>query len=290
MTDNTWLQETAFGGARISFEVSRVLHHEQTAQHRLDLIENPLFGKVLMLDGATQVTTADEFIYHEMMAHVPLLAHGRARDVLIIGGGDCGLAEEVLKHQGIARLRQVEIDASVVEFAKAHFADFNAPVFTDPRFALTIADGAAFVADTTERFDVILIDSTDPVGPGAVLFTEEFYRNLRRCLKPGGIVVTQSGVPFIQSNEFRTGMRNLSRAFPIATCYVIAVPTYYGGHMTLGWASVEREPNGVSLDELARRSAGLTTRYYTPEVHLAAFALPRYIADARDEARGGATA
>lgn len=284
MSDSKWLEETAFGGARISFEVTRVLHRERTAQHRLDLIENPLFGKVLMLDGATQVTTADEFIYHEMMAHVPLLGHGAARDVLIVGGGDCGLAEEVLKHKGVGRLLQVEIDESVVEFAKAHFADFNAPAFADPRFAIEIADGAVFVAKTERRFDVILIDSTDPTGPGAVLFTEAFYRDLRRCLKPGGIVVTQNSVPFIQRKEFQTGMRNLATAFPVASCYVIAVPTYYGGHMTLGWASAEREPRDVSPDDLARRAEGLATRYYTPEVHAAAFALPRYIADLRNEA------
>ncbi len=288
MSSPKWLAETAFGGARISFEVTRVLHHEKTTQHELDLIENPLFGKVLMLDGATQVTTADEFIYHEMMAHVPILSHGEARDVLIIGGGDCGLAEEVLKHRGIENLLQIEIDASVVEFARTHFADFNAPAFSDPRFRIEIADGAVFAATTDRRFDVILVDSTDPVGPGAVLFTEAFYRNLKRCLKPGGIVVTQNSVPFIQRNEFRTAMRNLSSAFPIATCYVIAVPTYYGGHMTLGWASADRKPRNVSLDDLTARAEGLATRYYTPEVHLAAFALPRYIAQAKDEAKNEA--
>jgi spermidine synthase len=284
MSGPKWLEETAFGGARIAFEVSRVLHHEQTAQHRLDLIENPLFGKVLLLDGATQVTSADEFIYHEMMAHVPLLAHPAARDVLIVGGGDCGLAEEVLKHKEVARLTQVEIDDSVVTFAKAHFSEFNAPAFADPRFSIEIADGAVFVAKTTQRFDVVLIDSTDPTGPGAVLFTEEFYRNVRRVLKPGGIIVTQSGVPFIQRNEFAAGMRNLSRAFPIATCYVIAVPTYYGGHMALGWGSVEHDPREVTVNSLAKRAEGLATRYYTPDVHIAAFALPRYIAQAKDEA------
>jgi spermidine synthase len=286
MSDNRWLEETAFGGARISFEVTRVLHHERTAQHRLDLIENPLFGKVLMLDGATQVTTADEFIYHEMMAHVPLLAHGEARDVLIVGGGDCGLAEEVLKHKGVERLLQVEIDESVVAFAKANFADFNAAAFADPRFRIEIADGAAFAAATDQRFDVVLIDSTDPVGPGAVLFTENFYRDIKRCLKPGGIIVTQSGVPFIQRAEFGSAMRNLARTFPIATCYVIAVPTYYGGHMALGWGSAERDPRGIDQATLAARASGLATRYYTPEVHLAAFALPRYIAEAKDEALG----
>ena len=284
MSEPKWLTETAFGGARLSFEVARVLHREQTAQQRLDLIDNPIFGKVLMLDGATQVTSADEFIYHEMMAHVPILAHGEARDVLIIGGGDCGLAEEVLKHQGVVNLTQVELDAAVVEFSKTHFHEFNAPVFEDSRFHLEIADGAAFVAETSQRFDVILIDSTDPVGAGAVLFTEVFYRNLQRCLKAGGIAVTQSGVPFMQREEFAMSMRNLSRAFAIASCYVVAVPTYFGGHMALGWASMDRKSRDVSLETLTARASGLDTRYYTPEVHLAAFALPRYIAQAKDEA------
>jgi len=287
MTRRPWLSETAFDHARISFEVARVLHSTGTAQQRLELIENDLFGKVLLLDGATQVTSADEFVYHEMMAHVPLLAHGAACDVLIIGGGDCGLAEEVLKHKSLSRVLQVEIDAGVIDFARTHFAEFNAAAFADPRFAIEIADGAAFARDTGQRFDVVLVDSTDPVGPGAVLFTEAFYADLRRCLKPNGIVVTQCGVPFMQRDEFASAMRNLSRAFPIATCYVVAVPTYFGGHMALGWASETQDPRAAPLAALQSRAEGLATRYYTPEVHQAAFALPRYIADALAAASGG---
>lgn len=172
MSEQRWLTETAFANMRLSFEIARVLQADRSPEQRIDLIENPLFGKVLMLDGATQVTSADEFIYHEMMAHVPILAHGAVRDVLIVGGGDCGLAEEVLKHTGITRVVQVEIDAQVVEFARSHFAEFNAAAFVDPRFTIEIADGAAFVAATDQRFDVILIDSTDPIGAGAVLFTK----------------------------------------------------------------------------------------------------------------------
>lgn len=284
MSEQRWLTETAFANMRLSFEVTRVLQADHSPQQRIDLIENPLFGKVLMLDGATQLTSADEFIYHEMMAHVPILAHGAARDIMIIGGGDCGLAEEVLKHRGVADLTQVELDAAVVEFARTHFSEINAAVFSDNRFHLEIGDGAAFVAGTSRRFDIILVDSTDPIGAGAALFTEAFYHNLRRCLKAGGIVVTQSGVPFMQREEFTTSMRNLSRAFAIASCYVVAVPTYFGGHMALGWASMDRKPLDVSLDTLTGRVGDLDTRYYTPEVHLAAFALPRYIAKASDAA------
>ncbi|MBN8978359.1 MAG: polyamine aminopropyltransferase [Rhizobiales bacterium] len=281
MSEQRWLTETAFANMRLSFEVTRVLQADQSPQQRIDLIENPLFGKVLMLDGATQVTSADEFIYHEMMAHVPILAHGAVRDVLIVGGGDCGLAEEVLKHPGITRVVQVEIDAQVVGFARNHFAEFNAAAFADPRFVIEIADGAAFVAATDQRFDVILIDSTDPIGAGAVLFTKSFYAGLRRCLRPGGIVVTQSGVPFVQRDEFTIAIRNLARVFPIAECYVLATPSYAGGHMALGWGSLDRDPRDPPLEILAERASILATRYYTPEVHRAAFALPRYILDAK---------
>lgn len=281
MSEPRWLTETAFANMRLSFEVTRVLREDQTPQQRIDLIENPLFGKVLMLDGATQVTSADEFIYHEMMAHVPILAHGAARDVLIIGGGDCGLAEEVLKHPAITRVVQVEIDAQVVEFAREHFAEFNASAFTDPRLHIEIADGAEFAATTDQRFDVILIDSTDPIGPGAVLFTKAFYTSLRRCLRPGGIVVTQNGIPFVQRDEFMDAMRNLAQVFQITDCYVLAMPSYAGGHMALGWGSVDRDPREPDVDVLTQRSSALATRYYTPEVHRAAFALPRYILDAR---------
>ena len=276
-----WLTETAFANMRLSFEVTRVLQADHSPQQRIELIENPLFGKVLMLDGATQVTSADEFIYHEMMAHVPILAHGAVRKVLIVGGGDCGLAEEVLKHDGVARVMQVEIDARVVEFARSHFAEFDAAAFADPRFTIEIADGAAFVAVTDQRFDVILVDSTDPIGAGAALFTKNFYAGLRRCLRPGGIVVTQSGVPFVQRDEFTAAMRNLARVFPIVDCYILATPSYAGGHMALGWGSPDRDPRDPSLDILAARADTLATRYYTPEVHRAAFALPRYILEAK---------
>ena len=158
-----WIAETLFDelGFRTSFAVERVLYEMETEHQHLVLFENKLFGKVLMLDGATQVTTRDEFIYHEMMTHVPVLAHGRAREVLIIGGGDCGIAEEVLKHKLVERLTQVEIDASVVEFSKEHFPEFTGPVLADPRFDLVIDDGMKFVAGTDRRFDVIIVDSTD---------------------------------------------------------------------------------------------------------------------------------
>lgn len=287
MSDGRWIDETLHRGTRFSLQVTRMLHEEKTAHQHLALFENPVFGTVLVLDGAVQVTSADEFAYHEMMAHVPILAHGAATDVLIVGGGDCGLAEEVLKHRGLRHLLQVEIDASVLDFARSHFSAFNAGVFDDPRFEVAIGDGAAFVHETEQRFDVILVDSTDPQGPGAVLFTTDFYRGLQRCLRPGGVVVTQSGVPFMQKREFGNAMRCLSQVFRSAGCYLTTVPSYFGGQMALGWAhDGPAEALRPSQAALAARAAGLQTRYYTPAVHDAAFALPRYIDDMLEEAVG----
>jgi spermidine synthase len=254
------------------------------------LFTNPVFGKVLMLDGVTQVTTKDEFIYHEMMSHVSIIAHGSAKNVLIVGGGDCGLAEEVLKHPTVETLVQVEIDASVVEFSKEHFGDFNEGVLEDKRFELVIADGMKFAAETDRRFDVVIVDSTDPHGPGAVLFSEEFYRNVHRMLTPGGILVTQNGVPFLQEEELVTSVERFSRIFKDASAYIAAIPTYFGGHMTLGWATdnPDLRKQAVSILEERFKTADFETRYYTPDVHAAAFALPKFILDAVEKGRAKA--
>jgi spermidine synthase len=285
MTDKRWIPETLFDdlGFRMTFAVERVLYETHTEHQHLVLFEQKHFGKVLMLDGATQVTTRDEFIYHEMMTHVPIFAHGRAREVLIIGGGDCGIAEEVVKHGSVARLTQVEIDASVLAFAKEHFPEFTGSVFADPRFESVIDDGMNYVAGTDRRFDVIIVDSTDPQGPGKVLFSYDFYAACRRCLAPGGVMVTQNGVPFFQPDELIASVGHFRRIFADAGCYVAAIPTYVGGHMAMGWAADDaslRETPAETIAERYRAAGSFATRYWTPDVHKAAFALPRFIAEA----------
>jgi spermidine synthase len=284
VSDKRWIAETLFDelGFRMSYEVERVLHEEKTEHQHLVLFEHKFFGKMLMLDGATQITARDEYVYQEMMAHVPLFAHGNVKDVLIVGGGDCGIAEEVLKHNTVERLVQVEIDASVVEFAKQHFPEFTQPVFADPRFDSVIDDGARYVAETDRRFDTIIVDSTDPQGPGAVLFTYDFYVNCKRCLKQGGVLVTQNGVPFLQPDELRTSIRHFRALFEDASCYLASVPTYVGGHMAMGFASDNARLRRIDAATLAARYAAagqFPTRYWTPELHVGAFALPRFIAE-----------
>src|SRR3974377_1801180 len=215
MAAKRWIPETLFDelGFRMTYAAERVLYEAHTRHQHLVLFEHGFFGKVLMLDGATQVPSKDEFIYHEMMTHVPIFHPGRAREVLIGGGGDCGIAEEVLKHKSVRRLTQVEIDASVVEFSKEHFPEFTGPVLGNERFELVIDDGMRYVAKTTRRFDVIIVDSTDPQGPGKVLFGTKFYADCRRCLAKGGVLVTQNGVPFFQERELVASIAKFRKLF-----------------------------------------------------------------------------
>ncbi|MGA2894858.1 MAG: polyamine aminopropyltransferase [Xanthobacteraceae bacterium] len=284
MTEKRWIPETIFDdlGFRMTFQADKVLYELQTEHHHLVLFEQPFFGKMLMLDGATQISTRDEFVYHEMMTHVPLFAHGNAREVLIIGGGDCGSAEEVLKHKTVKRLTQVEIDVSVVEFSKEHFSEFTRPVLADKRFDLIIDDGMHFVAKTDRRFDVIIVDSTGPQGPGKVLFTDKFYAGCRRSLAPGGVLTTQNGVPLLQPKELTSMLNKLGRLFAISTCFVAPIPTHLGGHLAMGFTTdnskLPHTPAKI-IAERYRKAGSFKTMYWTPEVHVAAFAQPRFIAD-----------
>jgi len=284
VAEKRWIEETLFDklGFRMSYAVERLLYETQTSHQHLVLFENKFFGKMLMLDGATQITSRDEYVYQEMMSHVPLFAYGKAKDVLIVGGGDCGIAEEVLKHKTVKRLTQVEIDASVVEFAREHFPEFTKPVFGDKRFECVIDDGMKYVAQTSRRFDVIIVDSTDPAGPGAVLFTRKFYAGCKRCLNKGGVLVTQNGVPFLQANELKTSIGHFRKLFADATCYVAAIPTYVGGLMAMGFATDNkrlRQASAKIIAERYRKAGRFSTRYWTPELHIGSFALPRFIAE-----------
>ena len=201
---------------RLQLRVERVLHQAKTDHQDLLLFENPLFGRVLSLDGIVQTTERDEFFYHEMLVHVPVLAHGAVERALIVGGGDGGALEELLKHPGLRAATLVEIDQSVIDFSKAHLTAICGQAFDDPRLELVIADGLAWVAEQKgqrEPFDLILIDSTDPVGPGEVLFTESFYADCAGLLAEGGLVVTQNAVPFTEPESLAKPTAALGRSF-----------------------------------------------------------------------------
>lgn len=262
-----------------SLSVDKVLYDNKSDFHHIQVFENYRFGRVLTLDGMVQTTEGDEFIYHEMLTHVPILAHGNARNVLIIGGGDGGMAREVLRHKITETVTMVEIDEGVIAFSKTHLPSLSDGAFDDPRLSLVIADGANFMETSTDHFDVIIIDSTDPVGPGQALFTEHFYSHAKNRLADGGVLVTQNGVPFLQPDELRGTMLSFQQLFVDWGCYTASIPTYVGGPMAFGWGALSTAPRNVSVDVLRERlvAARLDLGYYTPDVHKAAFSLPRYI-------------
>ena len=279
-----WFNETLYPGWGQRFEVTRMLAEVTSAYQEIAVFDTPSHGRVLALDGAIQITEADEFVYQEMLAHVPLLAHGDAQRVLIIGAGDGGVLRRVLQHSTTRQAVMVEIDGEVIRLAKEFLPNIGGDAWDDPRAHVIEGDGIAYTAAAASgSFDVIIIDSTDPVGVGEALFTDAFYADCARILTPGGLVVNQCGVPFMQPDELRETSRRRTRAFPYASAYVAAVPTYVGGLMTLGIAAKSPGVADVTVDVIRARAqtAGIlgSTRYWTPEIHAGAFNLPPYIAD-----------
>lgn len=276
--DEKWFKEEVTTHIGHALRIDRTLFEGEVDHQHLIVFENEQFGRLFALEGFIQVSTADEFIYHEMVTHVPVFAHGNAKRVLVIGGGDGGAIRELFRHQSIEHVTMVEIEASVVDFSKEWFPTISNGAFDDPRLNLVIDDGAKFVEETDEKFDVIIVDSTDPVGPGKVLFTPEFYAGCRRCLTDKGIMITQCGLPFLQPAELKTAHDNQAMSFgDKVDFFAIAVPAYSGGIMTLGYARAGGEE--PSLEALRQRVAdsGLSFKYYSPDVHQGAFATPAYV-------------
>ena len=265
------------------FRIDNVLFENQTQHQHLLIFENNAFGRVMALDGVIQTTEKDEFIYHEMMAHVPLIAHPDPKQVLIIGGGDGGMLREVVKHADrLEQVTQVEIDSAVIDMCKQYLPSHSNGAFEHPKAHIVIADGMAYVRNCQQRFDIIISDSTDPIGPGEILFSENFYRHCHRLLNENGILVTQNGVAFMQLEELVTTYRRLHGIFQDRSFYSAAVPTYVGGIMAFAWACDNPELRQLEPRTLENRArqAPLQTRYYTPAIHRAAFAMPRYVLQA----------
>ena len=274
-------EETLYDALAQTFRIDKLYFEHKTEHQHLMIFHNAFLGRVMTLDGVVQTTEKDEFIYHEMLAHVPIFAHGHAKQVLIVGGGDGGMIREVLKHASVEQATMVEIDNDVIEMAKQYLPRHSAGAFDDERANIVIADGMDFVRETDQRFDVIISDSTDPMGPGEVLFTDNFYSACKKILNPGGIMVTQNGVPFFQIDELINTQQRMGAQFSDQTFYSAAVPTYYGGIMTFAWGCDDEaiRKQDVSVIEQRFKDSGIKTRYYTPQIHQASFALPAYVLD-----------
>jgi len=277
------VQETLYGNEIFQgFTADALLFSGQTPYQKVDIYASKRWGKVLVLDGIVQTTEADEFVYHEMLSHVPLFGCAQPRRVMIVGGGDGGILREVLKHD-IEHVDMVEIDRTVVEYCIEHMPTLNEAgrIYRDPRAALVIEDAFEFIKREKNRYDVILVDSTDPVGAAEVLFSHTFYQLCRGALNPGGVLALQGGVPFLQPEEAKGSMKLLRGMGLMARCYGIVVPTYYGGYMALGYASDDAATMTPQLETIRARfdRAGFATRHYTPELHVASFVLPRWMTE-----------
>jgi len=293
MMAERWIEETFHPHWRVGFKPSKILHEVKTKHQDLVIFENETWGTVLMLDGVCQLTTSDEFVYHEMMAHVPLMALAKPRRVLVIGGGDGGVLREVLRHATVEKATLVEIDRTVIDTALKHYPQIPANAFDDPRTDVVIADGLKFVAETQEEFDCIIVDSSEPIGPSAVLHTKAFFADCKRALRKGGALVTQNGLPFLFPDHLAGTTRVFRSLFKRVAPYMCTQPCYFGGPFALNLATDDKTILGAYEMKLAKRAnkrgvSGL--KYWTPAVHAAAFALPAYAQGIVDDAIAAAKA
>jgi spermidine synthase len=280
------VKERLYDGYTQAFEaVGKPLAAEKTRYQKVQIFDTPSNGRVMTLDGIVQITTRDESAYAEMLTHLPMLEHGAVERVMIVGGGDLSIADEVLKHRGVKEVVLVDIDSRVVELCKQHFTAINAKAHRDRRLTIEIADAFEYLGrqENRARFDLIVADRPDPVGPGKALFGETFYDRVKGALRPGGFATFQTGVPFYQPDELSEALREIGSYFPQSGVYLTVVPTYIGGFMALSWAGKGKSaklgtPAGIKKATAAFKKAKLKTDYYNPAVHAAAFALPEWIA------------
>lgn len=261
--------------ARLSFKTTDVLHRERSQFQQIDVIETEHFGRIMLIDGLVMLTDRDEFIYHEMISHVPVNVHPNPQSVLVIGGGDGGTVRELCKHPEVKHVDLVDIDERVAAVSKDYFPAIAAG-FEDDRVHTHWQDGVDFIKRNERVYDIIIIDSTDPFGPGEGLFTTDFYTDCREALSPNGILVNQSESPQWTPDYVRGIYQKLSTLFPVFRFYQAHIPTYPSGHWLFGFASKTLDPVD---DQKPNRwhEKGIHTRYYNTAIHPASFAMPNFV-------------
>ena len=271
---NKWLTENQTANLRLSTKTTKILFSGQSAFQLVGVADTPEFGRMLILDGVFQTSIKDEFVYHEMIVHVPLLTHPQPQRVLIIGGGDGGSAREALKHPAVKQLDMVEIDGMVVDVCKKYLPEIaTALTGNDPRFNLIIGDGIAHVAAHPDYYDVIIVDCSDPVGPGEGLFTAAFYQSLHESLKSDGLFVQQTESPWYHQPLISYIHNEIKTLFPITQMYLAHIPLYPGGMHSFIIGSKCYEPSAADTSRLP----DLALRYLNSGYFQAAFALPEFV-------------
>ncbi len=272
-----WFSEMHTEHVKLSIKIDKQLYTGQSRFQRIDVFESREFGRFLTLDGYMMLTEKDEFIYHEMIVHTPMAVNPDIKNVLVIGAGDGGVARELVRYPGVERIDVVEIDEAVVEACRKYLPQ-TACGFDDERVVLCFQDGLKFIRNRRDEYDLIIVDSTDPFGPGEGLFTKEFYGNCYKALKEDGIMVNQHESPFYEPDAvaMQRAHKRIRECFPISRVYQAHIPTYPSGHWLFGFASKRRHPvEGFSGDRW--NALGLDTKYYNTKLHKGAFALPNYV-------------
>lgn len=272
-----WYTEQHTDNVRFSIKVDKALYSGQSEFQRIDVFNSKEFGTFFTLDGLMMVTEKDEFIYHDMIVHVAMATNPKIKDVLVIGAGDGGTVRELTRYQTIENIDMVEIDKLVVDVCREYLPQ-TACKLDDPRVNLYFEDGLRFVRFKENQYDLIIVDSTDPFGPGEGLFTKEFYGNCFKALKDDGILVNQHESPYYTSyaQSMQRAHKRIKEFFPVCRVYQAHIPTYPSGHWLFGFASKKYDPL-TDLDEQAWNNLGINTKYYNTDIHKGSFALPTYV-------------
>lgn len=272
-----WFSEFHSKDVKFSIRINKQLYSAKSDFQRIDVYDSDEFGKFFTLDGYIMITEKDEFIYHDMIVHVPMATNPNIEKVLVIGAGDGGTVRELVRYKSIKKIDMVEIDKMVVDVCREYFPNSTSGL-NDSRVNLYFEDGLKFISDKKDEYDLIIVDSTDPIGPGEGLFTSEFYGNCYKALTKDGILVNQHESPFYPeyARQMQRAHKRIREFFPISKVYQVHIPTYASGHWLFGFASKTYDPV-KDLDADKWNSLGLKTGYYNTEIHKGAFAIPNYV-------------
>ncbi|KPU43103.1 spermidine synthase [Oxobacter pfennigii] len=269
-----WIKEMQIEGAAMTYKVNETLLRKKTEFQDLAIVDTPSFGRMLVLDGIVQTTIKDEFIYHEMITHIPLFTHPNPKKVLVVGGGDGGAIREILKHPSVEKAVLCEIDGDVIEACKKYLPEISCAL-DDKRCEVFVGDGIKYVKDHKNEFDVIIVDSTDPFNMAEGLFGGNFYRDIFDALTEEGIFIAQTETPYFLPDTVNKVFNDAKKIFPVTKMFMAGIPTYPGGYWSFTVGSKKHDPSKVDTSKIKIQDM----KYYTPELHNACFVLPQYVKD-----------